>query len=238
MPAFHNPMHSQGQNTPALSGSATTPGFNQSQPISPHTNFAPPPEGNRSGSMPYPKSTGPRPFGEPNPQFDFDLSFLDQPMTDLNSSFFGASVTPMHMGMNRAPEATVVEMSPGQTSSRDERRRESHALADSIMELNSVEGKEPPSMENQHLTRSLLEISQLAGLKTDNPPPALDQSHGSISELVGLRQSSRTENMDDHDTFGLPMLDLEILPQLPQGRELVGGWFDPHDVPSAVRDHL
>ncbi|TXT10714.1 hypothetical protein VHUM_02219 [Vanrija humicola] len=31
---------------------------------------------------------------------------------------------------------------------------------------------------------------------------------------------------------------MSILPNIPQGRELVGGWFDPNDVPPPVRDHL
>lgn len=217
------PIHEHG--TPSLSGATSTPGPNPSQPLSPLSTHGvmPGTEGNRSGSIPYPQSTGPRPLGQPNPNFDFDLSFLDQPMTDLNASLFGASMTPMHMG------APPIE-TPTDTASKQGNQS---GVTDAVMEYHDHIGFMNGPGEHR-------------GSRVSQDVKNLRDSHGEIFELVGLEQlhptsgPSRISRVDDamDDSFGLPQWDLEILPQLPQGRELVGGWFDPNDVPSAVRDHL
>jgi len=53
----------------------------------------------------------------------------------------------------------------------------------------------------------------------------------SYSTVVGEAPAGGDEETD------VPLGD-SILPDIPQGRELVGGWFDPNDVPPAIRDHL
>lgn len=101
----------------------------------------------------YAQQTNPRPFGEPVANFDFDLSFLDQPVSDLSMQMFAT-------GMSRNLEAN---------------------------------GPFGPMGMN------------VPGGEDELPFDAGDGA---------------------------------ILPDIPQGRELVGGWFDPNDVPPGIRDHL
>lgn len=107
----------------------------------------------------YAQSTNPRPPGPPDPHFDWDLSFLDQPVSDLNSHMYMAAVDGIAFGAARPRD------------------------------FNS-DGKDGGS-----------------------------------------------RNLEDEFHFDANG-DISILPTMPQGRELVGGWFDPTDVPPAVRDHL
>lgn len=127
---------------------------------------------------PYPQSTGPRPLGEPNPNFDFDLSFLDQPVHDLSNS--------MHMAN---------------------------------MSSSSGGSAEPDSREGTA------------------------RAYGTLSNLVGIHKDDNSGlrgSIDDGENQFevIPHGEISILPSVPQGRDVVGGWFDPNDVPPAVRDHL
>lgn len=108
----------------------------------------------------YAQSTNPRPFGEPAATFDFDLSFLDQPVADLSSSMYAATVTPQDSGSFRSAYRKVFE-----------------------------------------------------------------------SERVTTATFTGIDEVFDSG-------DNAILPDVPQGREVMGGWFDPNDVPPAIRDHL
>lgn len=133
-------------------------------------------------------------------------------MTDLSASFFGASMTPMHMGI---PQEEETQTPTGSSTS-----------------------------TNVNLARTVADLHELAGLKENSTGShtVLDHSQ-EIIEHIGYRQvnsSARITRFDEinDDSFGVPHWEMEILPSLPQGRELVGGWFDPNDVPSAVRDHL
>lgn len=114
----------------------------------------PKPEPPRLTRVPYyAQSTNPRPVGEPAPTFDFDLSFLDQPVDDLSASMYATAVTTNNIGLWRYGSERVV-----------------------------------------------------------------------------------VESFTDEVTFDCS--DNAILPDVPQGREVMGGWFDPNDVPPAIRDHL
>ncbi|BEI80560.1 hypothetical protein CcaverHIS002_0110890 [Cutaneotrichosporon cavernicola] len=173
----------------------------------------------RSGRMPYPQSTGPRPLGVPDEHFDFDLSFLDQPVYDLSAAMMTASMAQndqidigalnrRYHGLSARSEVTGVPMRSPRAGTRGTSLPETAA---------SPLGRAPPG----------------------EVPAVLNKMMGQFLKQHQQQSVSYFEENEDAEMEFLPSLgDIEILPSLPQGRELMGGWFDPNDIPPAVRDHL
>lgn len=130
----------------------------------------------------YTQSSNPRPFGEPSANFDFDLSFLDHPVTDLSAQMFATGMTPLADG----------------TTIRTTQSHQQRVWFDA------------------------------------NGEDVARQYNNDLKDLVGIHRSPSAEDETTYPSNG----DIAILPDIPQGRELVGGWFDPNDVPPAIRDHL
>lgn len=143
-------------------------------------------------------------------------------MADLSASMFGASVVESdeidmvaamrrYHGISARSDVTGVPMrSPGTGSSG------TPAPVSAASPLGQARPGEVPALLNKIVGQFLKQHQQ--------------QSVSYVEDAV--------DNLDEDIEF-LPALgDMEILPSLPQGREIVGGWFDPNDVPPAVRDHL
>ncbi|TXT09443.1 uncharacterized protein COLE_03377 [Cutaneotrichosporon oleaginosum] len=173
----------------------------------------------RSGRTPYPQSTGPRPLGAPDPNFDFDLSFLDQPVSELSAAMMGAS-------MAQNDQIDMVALN-----------RRYHGIS-ARSDVTGVPMKSPrPGTRGTPLPDSA--DSPLGQAQPGEAPALLNKMMGQFLKQHQQQSVSYFEEDEDAEMEFLPSLgDIEILPSLPQGRELVGGWFDPHDIPPAVRDHL
>lgn len=76
------------------------------------------------------------------------------------------------------------------------------------------------------------------GLPSRTPSSALSGVLGFAG--VDTAGSTRFQDLDDPDGTWttVPHGELSILPEVPEGRAVVGGWFDPNEVPPGIRDHL
>ncbi|GMK57591.1 hypothetical protein CspeluHIS016_0404250 [Cutaneotrichosporon spelunceum] len=175
--------------------------------------------GPRPGRMPYPQSTGPRPFGVPVENLDWDLSFLDQPVYDLSAAMMTAS-----MAQNDQIDIGALN-------------RRYHGLS-ARSEVTGVPMRSPrPGTRGTPLPVSA--DSPLGRAQPGEAPAVLNKMMGQFLKQNYQQSVSYFEDNEDAEMEFLPSLgDIEILPSLPQGRELMGGWFDPNDIPPAVRDHL
>lgn len=146
------------------------------------------------------------------------MSFLDQPVNDLSASMFGASVV----------DSEEIDMVAAM--------RRYHGIS-ARSDVTGVPMRSPSAPKE---TPGPVQVdSPLGQARPGEVPALLNRIVGQMLKHHQQQSVSYIEDPVDEDATFLPSLgEIEILPSLPQGRELVGGWFDPNDVPPAVRDHL
>lgn len=185
-----------------------------------------------SRQLPYAQSSNPRPFGPPDPNFDFDLSFLDYNVTDISQSMFNMGTgppVPPHPNMN----SSMMPPPPGQGPPQPMPQprvvpKDNHCINKKREAVNQM------SAQRGDATKAALAMGDLVGVNGGSAP----YNNGN-TPATPFKHSSKTPDDDVEDFhYQVPTEEMSILPNIPQGRELVGGWFDPNDVPPPVRDHL
>lgn len=181
----------------------------------------PPPS--TSHPPPYPQSTNPRPLQPPNEAFNYDFGLLDTTMVDLATTLSGTAAfdnlfgptppapTPMssdHVSTQQGPSVPV---------------RGFHSSLNSNVSSSST----TPSYGDGERRRSASTSAPTTGFTPEIGSDVMME----ISSYGMFTSEAHTTSAPAHSRMYAADGEAE-------DRGLLGGWFDPDDIPPSVRDHL